>query len=137
MDNHQREKLGRIDLSPWIQKATTLIGIPRKVGGNLFRHQLSVLAICIDYNYIDPILLKACTIHDLIETYQDVDKRILRGLDNDGMEVVALVKEVSRRVANGVKEPKNEDSMPIFKAISAGWHQLRNTFKEIRYIIIW
>ena len=33
-----------------------------------------------------------------------------------------------------VKEPKNEDSMPIFKAVSAGWKQLRNTFKEIRHL---
>ncbi len=33
-----------------------------------------------------------------------------------------------------VKEPKNEDSMPILKAVSAGWHQLRNTFKEIRHL---
>jgi MFS transporter, UMF1 family len=33
-----------------------------------------------------------------------------------------------------VKEPKNENSMPIFKAVSAGWKQLKNTFKEIRHL---
>lgn len=33
-----------------------------------------------------------------------------------------------------VKEPKNEDSMPIFKAVSAGWKQLKSTFSEIRHL---
>lgn len=33
-----------------------------------------------------------------------------------------------------VKEPKNEDNLPIFKAVSAGWKQLKNTFREIRHL---
>lgn len=33
-----------------------------------------------------------------------------------------------------VKEPKNENSMPLNKAVSAGWKQLRNTFSEIRHL---
>jgi len=33
-----------------------------------------------------------------------------------------------------VKEPKNEDSLPIFKAVSAGWKQLKSTFSEIRHL---
>lgn len=33
-----------------------------------------------------------------------------------------------------VKEPKSEDSMPIFKAVVAGWKQLKSTFREIRHL---
>ena len=33
-----------------------------------------------------------------------------------------------------VKEPKNEDSIPIFKAVAAGWKQLKSTFSEIRHL---
>ncbi|MCK5197691.1 MAG: MFS transporter, partial [Spirochaetales bacterium] len=32
------------------------------------------------------------------------------------------------------KEPKNEDSIPIFKAVAAGWKQLKSTFSEIRHL---
>ncbi|MEA1912151.1 MAG: MFS transporter [Spirochaetota bacterium] len=33
-----------------------------------------------------------------------------------------------------VKEPENKDSMPIFKAVSAGWKQLKSTLTEIRHL---
>jgi len=33
-----------------------------------------------------------------------------------------------------VKEPKNEDSMPFHKAITAGWKQLKGTLTEIRHL---
>ncbi|MCK5673829.1 MAG: MFS transporter, partial [Spirochaetales bacterium] len=33
-----------------------------------------------------------------------------------------------------VKEPDNEDSMPLYKAVSAGWKQLKSTLTEIRHL---
>ena len=33
----------------------------------MFRHQLSTLAILLDYKIVDPVLLKAAVIHDLFE----------------------------------------------------------------------
>ena len=46
-------------LAPYLIKATALIGISRKCGGNQFRHQFATLGILIDYKYEDSILLKA------------------------------------------------------------------------------
>ena len=89
--------LSQTILAPWIQKATALIGKARKVGGNQFRHMMSTLAILIDYNYVDPALLKASVIHDLIEDIPETNVEELRCLDHDGNEVVNIVFEVSRR----------------------------------------
>ncbi|HRU78860.1 MAG TPA: hypothetical protein P5214_10745, partial [Rectinema sp.] len=60
-------RLKRMHLAPYIQLATSLIGKPRRSGGNMFRHQLDTMAILIDYGYIDSVLLKASLIHDLLE----------------------------------------------------------------------
>ena len=40
-----------IILAPYILKATALIGVKRKVGGNQFRHAFATLGILIDYKY--------------------------------------------------------------------------------------
>ena len=54
-------------LAPYIVKAMALIGVQRRGGSNMFRHQLSTLAILLDYKLVDPVLLKAAVIHDLFE----------------------------------------------------------------------
>ena len=49
-------RLKRMHLAPYIQLATSLIGKPRRSGGNMFRHQLDTMAILIDYGYIDSVV---------------------------------------------------------------------------------
>ena len=56
-----------IRLAPYIVKATALIGVKRRAGSNMFRHQISTMGILLDYKIIDPVLLKAAVIHDLFE----------------------------------------------------------------------
>ena len=97
MEDGKRIDLANITLAPYIQKATALIGHRRKVGGNQFRHAMATLAILIDYNEMNPVLLKAAVIHDLIEDIPDTSIDELRALDNDGHAVVELVLEVSRK----------------------------------------
>jgi (p)ppGpp synthase/HD superfamily hydrolase len=84
-------------LAPYIMKATGLIGVSRKVGGNQFRHSFATLGILLDYKYFDdPILLKASLLHDLIEDLHLKQLDEIRNLDHDGYAVVALVQEVTR-----------------------------------------
>ena len=64
---HFERTLGGITMAPYIVKAMALIGVKRKGGSNMFRHQMSTLAILLDYKFIDPVLLKAACIHDLFE----------------------------------------------------------------------
>lgn len=52
-------KLAGITLAPYIVRAMRLIDVPRKAGSNMFRHQMSTLAILLDYKFTDPVLLKA------------------------------------------------------------------------------
>ena len=59
--------LGSITMAPYIVKAMALIGVKRRAGSNMFRHQISTMAILLDYKIIDPVLLKAAVIHDLFE----------------------------------------------------------------------
>lgn len=87
-------------LAPWIFKGTALIGKPRKLGGNQFRHNMATMAILIDYHIVDPILLKAAVIHDLLEEIPETDVDDLLHVDGDSSAVVRLVKEVTK--------PKNE-----------------------------
>jgi (p)ppGpp synthase/HD superfamily hydrolase len=91
----QMERLRDAQLAPYIQLATTLIGRPRQCGGNMFRHQMDTLGILIDYGYVDPVLLKAAIIHDLIEDEPDFRIEEITSLA-DGAAVLALVREVSR-----------------------------------------
>ena len=60
-------RLTRLTLAPYVVKATALIGVRRRGGSNMFRHQLSTFAILLDYKMTDPVLLKASVIHDLFE----------------------------------------------------------------------
>ena len=97
MDNHKRTDLAHVTLAPYIQKATALIGHRRKVGGNQFRHAMATLAILVDYNEMEPVLLKASVIHDLIEDVPETSLDDLRAIDDDGPAVVELVLEVTRQ----------------------------------------
>jgi (p)ppGpp synthase/HD superfamily hydrolase len=103
--------LGRITMAPYIVKAMALIGVRRRAGSNMFRHQLSTMAILIDYRIIDPVLLKAAVIHDLFEDAPNmpgVTEREIINLDADGPAVYALVMEVTIRGTNGTREPKEQ-----------------------------
>ena len=80
------------------QKAMALIGVKRRGGSNMFRHQLSTMAILLDYKIIDPVLLKAAVIHDLFEDAHDmpgVTEEEIRRIDADGPAVYRLVMEVT------------------------------------------
>jgi GTP pyrophosphokinase len=105
------QSLGLITLAPYIIKAMALIGVQRRGGSNMFRHQISTMGILLDYKIIDPVLLKAAVIHDLFEdapTMPGVTEAEIAGIDADGPAVYALVMEVTLRIVNGVKEPKEE-----------------------------
>ena len=106
---HLEQQLAGITLAPYIVRAMRLIDVPRKAGSNMFRHQMSTLAILFDYKFTDPVLLKASVIHDLFEEADGlpgVTREAIECIDGDGPAVYALVREVSIRTADGVKEPK-------------------------------
>lgn len=96
MKDHEKDELIRLIAAPYIQKATALIGVARKVGGNQFRHMMATFTILIDYHYTDHVLLKAALIHDLFEDVPDSSREEIRSIDQHGDEVVALVEEVTR-----------------------------------------
>lgn len=110
MNAEFQKALEGIRLAPYIVKASALIGIRRRGGSNMFRHQMSTLAILLDYKFIDPVLLKAAVIHDLFEdaaTMPGVTEEEIANLDADGPEVFKLVMEVTIRTEGGVTEPKS------------------------------
>ena len=45
--------LASIKMAPYIVKAMALIGVKRRAGSNMFRHQISTLGILLDYKIID------------------------------------------------------------------------------------
>lgn len=96
MENREKEELIRLVVAPYIQKATALIGVARKVGGNQFRHMMATFAILIDYHYTDPVMLKASLIHDLFEDFPEANREEIIAIDEDGEKVVVLVEEVTR-----------------------------------------
>ena len=103
------QQLAQITLAPYIVRAMRLIDVPRRAQSNMFRHQMSTLAILLDYKTADPVLLKASVIHDLFEEaagLPGVTREAIECIDADGPAVYALVQEVTRRVADEVKEPK-------------------------------
>jgi GTP pyrophosphokinase len=117
MDDIERS-LSQLTLAPYIVKAMALIGVQRRGGSNMFRHQLSTLAILLDYKLVDPVLLKAAVIHDLFEdaaTLPGVSEEAIARLDADGPAVVALVMEVTIRVVDGVKEKKSDFLLRIMQ----------------------
>jgi (p)ppGpp synthase/HD superfamily hydrolase len=111
--------LGSITLAPYIVKAMALIGVKRRSGSNMFRHQLGTLAILLDYKIIDPVLLKAAVIHDLFEdapAMPGVTRDEITRIDSDGPAVYELVMEVTIRVAGGIREPKSEYLLRVMQA---------------------
>ncbi len=107
--NDFEDSLRRLTMAPYIVKAMALIGTKRRGGSNMFRHQISTMAILLDYKVIDPVLLKASVIHDLFEDapmMPGVSEEAIVALDADGPAVYALVTEVTRRRIDGIKEPK-------------------------------
>jgi (p)ppGpp synthase/HD superfamily hydrolase len=83
-------------LAPYIQLATVLIGKTREGGGNMFRHQLDTMAILVDYGYIDPVLLKAAIIHDVLEDIPGFNHNLILSIDYESHLVYNLVREVTR-----------------------------------------
>jgi (p)ppGpp synthase/HD superfamily hydrolase len=110
MDLGELERqLAQITLAPYIVRAMRLIEVPRLARSNMFRHQMSTLAILLDYKHTDPVLLKASVIHDLFEEAAGkpgVTREAIECIDADGPAVYALVQEVTIRAAGGVEEPK-------------------------------
>ena len=114
-------QLSRLTLAPYIVKATALIGIRRSGGSNMFRHQLSTMAILLDYKILDPVLLKASVIHDLFEDaphLPGVSEQEIASIDVDGPAVAALVLEVTRRVTDAVREPKSTYLVRVMREAS-------------------
>jgi (p)ppGpp synthase/HD superfamily hydrolase len=92
------ESLKSLVLAPYIIKASALIGIKRKIGGNQWRHAFATLGILLDYKYYhNHILLKAALLHDLIEDYEEFDINELMNIDHDSVHVIDLVLLVTRR----------------------------------------
>jgi (p)ppGpp synthase/HD superfamily hydrolase len=92
------DALKNLILAPYVLKATALIGVSRKVGGNQFRHSFSTLGILLDYKYFsDSILLKASLLHDLLEDLPETQVDEIRWIDSDASQVVDLILEVTRR----------------------------------------
>jgi (p)ppGpp synthase/HD superfamily hydrolase len=96
MTNAEMLKLKGTFLAPYMQLATALIGKVREGGGNKFRHQIDTMGTLIDYGYIDPILLKASVVHDLLEDVPGFNHNLLMAVDYDGPAVYNLVLEVTR-----------------------------------------
>ena len=97
MTHEQMQHLKGMHLAPYLQIATNLIGKSRQGGGNMFRHQIDTMAILIDYGCIDPVLLKASVVHDLLEDVPDFNHNTLLSIDFESHAVYNLVLEVTRR----------------------------------------
>jgi GTP pyrophosphokinase len=122
------QSLRNLTLAPYIVKAMALIGVKRRGGSNMFRHQLSTMAILLDYKIMDPVLLKASVIHDLFEdasTMPGVSEEEIIRLDADGPAVYALVREVTLRDVGGGKEAKAEYLLRIMRTGSANARTLK------------
>jgi (p)ppGpp synthase/HD superfamily hydrolase len=107
--DHLEHTLANITMAPYIVKAMALIGVKRKGGSNMFRHQISTMAILLDYKIVDPVLLKAAVIHDLFEdapSMPGVTRDEITTIDADGPAVYALVMEMTMRTGAGVRESK-------------------------------
>lgn len=117
MDDLEKN-LGNITMAPYIVKAMALIGVKRRAGSNMFRHQISTMGILLDYKIIDAVLLKAAVIHDLFEDAANmpgVSREEISQIDSDGPAVYELVMEVTIRGINGAREPKSEYLLRIMQ----------------------
>lgn len=113
------QHLANITLAPYIVKAMALIGVKRRSGSNMFRHQISTMGILLDYKIVDPVLLKASVIHDLFEdaaTMPGVTEEEIERIDSDGPAVYELVMEVTIRIVDGIREPKSEYLLRIMQS---------------------
>ncbi len=122
------QSLRDLTLAPYIVKAMALIGVKRRGGSNMFRHQLSTMAILLDYKITDPILVKAAVIHDLFEdapTMPGVTRDEIERIDPDGPAVYDLVMEVTMRSVDGVREPKSDYLLRIMQHGSDRAKQLK------------
>ena len=112
------QTLGGIIMAPYIVKAMALIGVRRRAGSNMFRHQISTMGILLDYKIVDSVLLKAAVIHDLFEDaagMPGVTESEIKSIDADGPAVYALVMEVTHHSAGAMKEPKAEYLLRIMQ----------------------
>jgi (p)ppGpp synthase/HD superfamily hydrolase len=112
------QTLVNIRLAPYIVKAMALIGVRRRAGSNMFRHQISTMGILIDYKIVDAVLLKAAVIHDLFEDaagLPGVTEEEISRIDTDGPAVYALVMEVTHRNQGVGREPKAEYLLRIMQ----------------------
>jgi GTP pyrophosphokinase len=94
------ETLKNLVLAPYILLASALSKVPRKVGGNQFRHCFCTLGILLNYKlFKDSILLKASLLHDLLEDLDLPETQLdeIRDTDQDANRVAKLVWEVTRR----------------------------------------
>ena len=117
MDDFERFLSG-LTLAPYIVKATALIGVRRRGGSNMFRHQISTLGILLDYRITDAVVLKAAVIHDLFEDaagLPGVSREEITRLDPDGPAVYELVTEVTVRTHDGVREPKSDYLLRVMR----------------------
>lgn len=124
MENLEK-RLSSTTLAPYIFKAMALIGVRRRAGSNMFRHQISTLGILLDYKFIDTVLLKAAVIHDLFEDASGmpgVSREEIVGIDEDGPAVYDLVMEVTRRIVDGVRESK---SVYLTRIMESGSHRAK------------
>jgi (p)ppGpp synthase/HD superfamily hydrolase len=94
---NEMENLKQLVLAPYILKATALIGVSRRIGGNQFRHAFATLGILLDYKYFsNPVLLKAALLHDIFEDWPSTQLDDIKNIDSDGPAVVDLVLEVTK-----------------------------------------
>lgn len=110
--------LGQMTLAPYIVKAMALVGVKRRSGSNMFRHQISTLGILLDYKIIDPVILKASVIHDLFEDaagMPGVSEADITRIDGDGPDVFRLVMEVTIRTVDGLIEPKSQYLLRVMR----------------------
>jgi len=97
MTTEQMQHMSGMQLVPYIEVATRLIGKSREGGGNMFRHQIDTMGILIDYGYVNSVLLKASLVHDVLEDIPDFNHNILLSIDTESHAVYNLVLEVTRR----------------------------------------
>lgn len=97
------DELRDITITPYIQLATPLITVPRKIGGNMFRHQMATLTILIDYKFTDSVMLKASVIHDLLEDVPETPIDKIIEADFEGREVLKVVLELTKDPAKETK----------------------------------
>ncbi len=104
MESEEMIQLRDIELAPYIQLSTALIGKARHAGGNMFRHQIDTMGILINYGYIDSTLLKASVVHDVIEDIPGFDPQRILDIGGDAEDVLKLVMEVTKKEGSTKQE---------------------------------